>query len=200
MGIAVVAVIDIGEHCTEVRRLSFLQQLVVATLCAYLGSSSQEELEFGLREDHRTDVSAVHDDAFLQSHLLLLGNEESTYLFDGRDTAGSVADLKGTDLRLDVFAVEGDMLRAVNEDESDLDSWQGSDDICLLGQVMVQGIEGDGAVHSAGIDIGIAGVFGQRFGDRRFATAAISVDGNNNLFHISYLFISELISKVRPTW
>ena len=165
MGVAVVAVVDISEHGSEIRLLSFLYQFVVPALCTHFRRSGEEELEFGIREHDRAYVAAVHDDAFGFTHSLLLCDQVRAYFFDLRDAAGAVTRFECTDLRFDIFPVERHMLRSVHEDEADLDVRQGRNDVCRLGEVMTKRVEPDGTVHSSGVHVGVAGVLGKRFGN-----------------------------------
>ena len=197
MGIAVIAVIHIRQHSLVIGLLAFGNQFVVTALCTHFRRSGKEQLELGVREHDRTDVATVHDDTFVIAHPLLLRNEIRTHLFDLRDTAGAVSCLKCTNLRLYIFAVERHVLCPICEYETDLYLRQRSDDVCGFGQSVAQGIKPDGAVHGSRIDIGITGVLRQRFRNRGLAATAVSVYGNNDLFHY---FIIELISSVTPAW
>ena len=140
MGIAVVAVVDIGEHSVEIGFLSLSEEFIETALCADFRRCGKEEFEFGIGENDRTDVSSVHDDTFGLSHGLLLCDEEGAYFADLGNTAGLIAHFECTDLRFDIFAVERDMLCAVHLDEAYQDMRQGGDDVSCFGEPVAKSI------------------------------------------------------------
>ena len=132
----------------------------------------------------------------METHFLLLVHEESAYLFDLRYLAGTIADLECTNVRFYVFAVEGDMLGVIDQDETYFDLRERRNDVGGCGEVMTQGVECDCTIHGTGVHVGITCVFGECFGDRGFAARRIAVDSYDYFVHR----INELISKVSPTW
>ena len=140
MGIAVIAIVDICQHFIEVWFLTFAYEFVKATLCAHFGRSSKEEFEFRFREDNCTDISSIHDDTFGDAHGLLLRYKEGTHFFDLRDPAGAVTHFERTDEGFHIFSVERDMLRAIYENESDLNMRQSGNYIRFVGEALTQGI------------------------------------------------------------
>ena len=133
MGVSIIAVIDIGQNGCKIRLLTFLYQFVITALCPYFGTCREEELEFCVRENDRSDIAAVHNDALRFAHFLLLRYQECTYFLDGRNLTCSVADFQGADMTLYIFAVQRHMLSAVNQHKTHLYLRQGSDDSRLVG-------------------------------------------------------------------
>ena len=196
MGVSIIAVIDIGQNGCEIRVFPFLYQFVITALCPYFGTCREEELEFCVRENDRSDITTIHNDALCFAHLLLLRDEESTYFFDGGNLTCSVADLQRADLSLYIFAVQRHMLSTIYEYKTHLYLRQGRDDSRLVCQAVSQGEQGNRAVHRTGIHIGITGILGQRLSNRRFTARRIAVYRNNNLTHFSIEFMSNVI----PAW
>ena len=85
MRVAVVAVVDIAEHILIDGVLTLGNQFVVAASGTYLGRGGEEELELGIGENDSSDVATVHDDTFVATHLLLLGNKEMAHFGYRRD-------------------------------------------------------------------------------------------------------------------
>ena len=79
MGIDIVALFHVLENILEIGRHSLLLQLIISALCSYLRAGGNEDLEFCVRENGGADVTAIHHDALVLSHLLLLGNQSLSY-------------------------------------------------------------------------------------------------------------------------
>lgn len=83
MGVTVVTVEDITEDIIVRHWGAFGLKFVVTTLCTNLWRGCDKDLQLGVREDDRTYVTAVHDNAFGTSHGLLERNELLTDERDG---------------------------------------------------------------------------------------------------------------------
>ena len=81
-------------------------QLRQSALRTHLGVGRDEDLELGVGEDSRTDVAAIHDDALMPSHLLLLRGQEAAHEAEGCHGAYLRGDLHRADGLLDTLAIE----------------------------------------------------------------------------------------------
>lgn len=83
MGIDVVALFYVLQDVLEISWHSLLLQLIISALCSHLGAGGDEYLEFCVRENGGADVAAVHHDALVFTHLLLLCHQSLSDEWDG---------------------------------------------------------------------------------------------------------------------
>ena len=78
MRVDIVAFLNVLQNVIKVRFHPFCLQFIIPTLGTHLSRCRYEDLQFSIWEDHRTNVSTVHDDSFPCSHALLLCHEGCT--------------------------------------------------------------------------------------------------------------------------
>ena len=188
MRVDVVALLDVLQYVGVVGLHALGLQLVVAALGTHLGRGGDEDLQFGVGEDDGAYVAAVHDDASVGAHTLLLADQSCTDEGQGGNGTDVAGDLERADVALYVLAVqEGDGL-AVHQALVYVDVGHlGLQLVGLYGAVGTEesgaeGIEGDAAVHGSGVDVDVAHGAGQVFGHRALAARGVAVNGNGNLF------------------
>ena len=86
-----------------------------------------------------TNISAIHHDAFLFTHPLLLCDEELSYFFDRCDLRRSVSDLKGANLFFDIGSIEHNVLSIAIVLEADVNVIQSVDKLIYI-QLILYGI------------------------------------------------------------
>ena len=183
-----VALADVVEDVGIADGLPLGGQLVEAPLCPDFGRCGHEDLEVGIGEDYGADVAAVHHYAAAAAHLLLLAHHGVADCADGADGAHVLADGQRAYLRLDALSVEkGLVLLGVGiEAERYADAVERGRE-CLFvdapvgNQAVAQGVERDGAIHGAGVDVGYAELLGQVFGHGAFAARRVAVDGDDEV-------------------
>ena len=130
MGVAVVAVVDIGKHVCHYGLLAFLYQFFVPPFGTHLGRGGEEEFEFCFRKDHCTYIASVHHYAAILAHLLLLCYQVPAHLGNNGNLRCTVAYLQRADLLFHILAVERHVLCAIRLDSKiDMHLWQQCNDI-----------------------------------------------------------------------
>jgi len=183
-GIDVVALCKVGMDFFQRSVYAFGEQLLVAAVAADLGGGGEEEFEFGGGEDDGADVAAVHDDAFAGADGLLLLYHGAAYGGEGAYVAYLLGDLHAADGFFYVGAVEVGAVFAFDDAEVDGDVGEG---LCYGGCVMqvycmLQEVEGDGAVHGAGVYVYVAEAPGEGFGEGAFTAGGVAIDGDDDWF------------------
>ena len=106
MRVDVVALLYVLQDVVIVDILSLCLQFVVATLCTYFGRGCNEYFEFGFGENHRTNVAAVHYDALVLAHALLLSCHGTAYKRQGCNRTHVAAHLHAANFVLNTLSVE----------------------------------------------------------------------------------------------
>ena len=128
-------------------------------------------------KDGGADVAAVHYDAFLLSHKLLLARHSLAHKGQGRHRADAVAYLHAPDFLFHHFAAEARerlarlFVEAEGNGHARHQAFQARSveaSICLKATIL-HGEKRYGAVHRAGINIDIACFAGELFGHGAFA-------------------------------
>ena len=88
------------------------------------------------------------------------------------------------------------MLGVVDQQKAYLNLRKCRNDVGGFSEVVPQGVECDSTIHGTGVHVGVTCVFGECFGDGRFAARRIAVDSYDYFVHL----INELMSNVSPTW
>ena len=94
MRVDVVALLHVLQDLIEVGGHPLGLEFVEAALGANLCRGGDEDLQFGIGKDGGADVAAVHDDALVLTHLLLLGDHGGAHKTDGGDGADMAAHLE----------------------------------------------------------------------------------------------------------
>ena len=196
VAVDIVALLYVAEYLLVVYGLSFGCEFVVASLGAYLGAGGDEDLEFGVGEDYGAYVAAVEYDSALLSHLALLLYHGLTYEAQCGDGADVVADLHGAYVVLDELAVEIGVGASSLGIIAEGDVYVGHGclkslcvDVALwVYHAVLHGIEGDAAIHGAGVDIDVAHLACEVFGHGALAAGGVAVYGYGYFFHVVWLF------------
>ncbi len=204
-GVDAVTLLHVGQHLFEGGAgVALALQLLVASLGAHLGAGGDKHLELGVGEHHGAYVAAVHHYALVAAHSLLLCHHGTAHEADGRHQAHLVAHLHAADLVLHVAPVEVGLALALGVDlEGDLYLGHVAAQtrlvhLVVLNHVVLQAVERHGAVHGAGVDVGVAYAPCQSLSHRALAARRVAVDCNSNkfLFHI-ILFCRDKACLVR---
>ena len=191
MGIDVVSFLHILQNGVEIGWHALLLQFVEAALCSHLRTCRNENLQFGVREYGGADVTAIHHDALVFAHLLLLSHQRLSYERNGCHRTYVVGNLKRADFLLYQFAVEiavwatGGSVKL----ERDLDIRHLGFQLLhlhlaiLLKEVVAQGVEGYRTVHGACIHIHITYLLGKILCHGTLSAGRVTVYCDCNLLH-----------------
>ena len=155
--------------------------LTVAAVAADLGSRVEKDFYFGVGKDGGADIAAFHDDASgLAEGALLLDHPGAETRMDG-DLGGGGGDVGLADAAGDVDGVEQDAIAFELGLECDASAAGEIHERRLFveGEVVLDGLEGEGAVHGSGFEIEEAEAAGEMGGEGAFTGAGRTVDGDD---------------------
>ena len=84
----------------------FRNQFLVTTFCPHFSRGCNEHFHFSVGEDYSTDVTTVHHDTFLLTHLLLLGHQGLADKGQGSDGRHAVRHFHGADILFYQFIIQ----------------------------------------------------------------------------------------------
>ncbi len=180
--IAHVAFDDLVEDIVEFRGDALGFELGDAAAGAFLGVGVEVELEVGAGEDNRSLVAALGDErALLLANLSLLTDE---FLADPGVVGGDVGDLGDGGLPEEVgnvAVIEQEECGGAGEVEAEGKEAAALGDAVGVGEdVLFEGVEGDGAVHGAGIELRDAELTGQLKCGGGLSRTGWAIDGYNH--------------------
>ena len=194
MLVDVVALLHVLQYLVKVYGLSFGLQLVVAALGAYLGRGGDEYLQLGVGEDGGAYVAAIHHDAFLSSHFLLLLDHGFAYEVEGSHRTDMGGYFHGAYLAFYVHAVQVSVgtvgFRVGAESDVEVVYFVPKFfhvDLSVVQESVFDAVQGDGTIHGSAVDVDIADLAGQVFGHGAFSAGGKSVNGDSYLSHFSYI-------------
>ena len=156
MGIVKVPLAHFLQHLFVAFRRSPLLQFPEAAHGPLLHGGRQEDLHRGIRQDHGSDVPAVHHHVVLPGQLPLHFQQMGPHRRMGGDRRGVQGDLRQTDLIRHIRTVQCHVLQAVlSVMQADLQfRQQRGSGLTILGvHALGKGGVADGAVNGAGIHI-----------------------------------------------
>ena len=181
--------------------VAFAAQLVEAALSAGFSRCVDVHLHLGIGEYGGADVAAVHHNAFVFAHGLLLSHQGVAHEWDGCNGADTARHAHVAYLTFHVRAVEvgfggagGGVDAECDGDAANLRFEGGSVHRAVVGNdAVVEAIERHGAIHGAAVDVGVSDVFGKHFSHCAFARRRESVDcyGDYFLSHCSLCIVDE---------
>ena len=198
MSVDVVALLHILQDILVGLGHTLAHQLVVATLGTHLRRCRDEDFQLGIRKYRRANIAAIHHDAALLTHRLLLGHHRRTHERNGGNRAHVVAHLQRANLLLHQFTIQigvgflclgvelkrdADLLHALLQ-------FIGQHGAVFGKQPVAQGEQRHGTIHRTRVNIHISNSLGQVLGHRAFSARGIAVDSNCNFLHRVYCIIN----------
>ena len=182
MGVLIIALANILQHFFVIGGLAFFHQLFHTALGTGFGAGGEKDLHGGLRQDHRADITAVHQHILLFGHAALQAQQKLAHTGVCGYGAGSHAHLLLTNGFRNILAVQINVLCAVNAGKLQMNAGQqllhgGS---ILQIRFFTQAKQTDRAVHGAGVYINIAQLFGKALGQGGFSGSAGAIDCNRD--------------------
>ena len=156
LGIGEIAGFDLGLDRVDL--IGGESLLGESSSCAFAGAGVEVEFELGLWKDDGACVAAFEDSSALVAEAALCFEQEGAYSGISGDDRSSAPDLIGADGLFDIASIEEDVSFAVDLLELEGKAGQHLCDNFLVfeGDGRKGEAEGDGPVHRACVDVGIA--------------------------------------------
>ncbi len=162
-----------GDGCDRV--------LLETPVAANFGSGVEEDFDLGIGKDLGADVAAFHDDASGHSESALLGDHPGAEPGVDGDAGGGGGDVGLADAAADVHFVEQDAVAIAIGFEGDGGVVGEIEERGRFVEVeiVLDGLEGEGAVHGSGLEVQEAEATREVGGEGRFTGAGRAIDGDD---------------------
>jgi hypothetical protein len=179
--VSLVASLEFGEDGRLVNLEVALLEFEPTPMGALFRGRGEEDLHLCVRKYDRLDVAPFHDNASPASHLLLERDETATDGGESGELRGELANLWGANVAGDIATVYEDLIAPIGPPTEI--------DLCVYhqlrygvrivpGKAALAGRPGEGAVHGARVDVGIAKALSDEAGDSTLARTHRTVYGD----------------------
>lgn len=195
-GVNMIAFFEVTEDIIPGSINSLGGEFEVAAAGAHIGIRSQENFQLRIGEYNSTNISAVGHDTAAFAHGLLLLHHSPAHSRDGGYRTHVFAHPHLADITLHIHIIQECVIMAVNPLEVNTDVPKRLFHLCTVVIIGtgIQEIECHCPVHGPGIQIGVMQCFGQRLGQRTFATGGVAVYCNDDLFHKEYAKVANQVT------
>ncbi|MNV45908.1 hypothetical protein D3C71_1377200 [compost metagenome] len=159
-----------------------VSQFLITTESSFFHTCRHKNLYFGIGQHGRTDIAAIHYNAFAKRHLTLQMTQSGPYTFDLRILRHKAANLKTPNMRRYVFPINQHLLDVFfrNKLNNHIVNFLVHLILIFRFYAFSDHIPGDCPVHCACIDINIRQLLGYQSGYSTLACPGRSVDGDVN--------------------
>ena len=188
-GVEEVALAEVGEDGFQSYLFALGCEFVIAAFGAHLVVGGNENFEFSVGEYYRADVPAIHYNRFVLSHLTLEVHHRLADKFEGGNLAHLARNFKCTYLVFNVFAVQCgvSVFQKRHFDIADVSLQRLLIDGIVGGNhTVAHCVQGNRAVHRAGVDVCESKMFGNLLCQCAFAARRMTVNGNLDFFHFPF--------------